>query len=410
MKWGKGRFAEITVRSVILLLLFQMVFAGVIYATPITQTEKEKKKSQDRLDSVNQEIDTLQKNKDFAAQQVSELEDKLTALLVTIQVLEEELEEKKVSLRAAENDYDRAAANERDQYDAMKKRIRYVYEKGEPDYLDILLKSNSLSDALCENEYFRQLYEYDQNMIIRYKEVRFRALELKNRLEEEKAEMEVMEQEYLAEKKELEQTVTAKKTEISDFNEQLERATTEAALYAEDIRKQTEKLRIMRAEERERLKQQARSRGSSPGTGNSFFGSPINDSPAKGNAGKQIVKSTGGTAEGRAIADYALQFVGNPYVWGGTSLTNGADCSGFVQSVYKHFGINIPRTSAEQSKYGPEVAFDDLQPGDLIFYAGHVAISIGDGRIVHASSAKEGIKISDDVTYRTILGIRRPRG
>lgn len=409
MKWGKGRFAETAVRSVILLLLFQMVFVGVIYATPITQTEKDKKKSQDKLDSVNQEIDTIQKNKDSATQQVSELEDKLTALLVTIQVLEEELEEKKVSLSEAEKAYDRAAADERGQYDAMKKRIRYVYEKGEPDYLDILLKSNSLSDALCENEYFRQLYEYDQNMILRYKEVRSQAEELKNRLEEEKAEMEVMEQEYLAEKKELEQTVTAKKAEISDFNEKLDKAKTDAALYAEDVRKQTEKLRVMRAEERERLKQQARNKGNRSENGTST-GSQFNRNPAKGNTGKQIVKSTGGTAEGRAIADFALQFVGNPYVWGGTSLTNGADCSGFAQSVYKHFGISIPRTSAEQSQYGQKVAFDALQPGDLVFYAGHVAISIGDGRIVHASSAKEGIKISDDVTYRTILGIRRPRG
>lgn len=409
MKWGKGRFAEKAVRSVILLLLFQMVFAGVIYATPITQTEKEKKKSQDRLDSVNQEIDTIQKNKDFATQQVSELEDKLTALLVTIKVLEGELEEKKVSLRAAESDYDQAAADERDQYDAMKKRIRYVYEKGEPDYLDILLKSNSLSDALCENEYFRQLYEYDQNMILRYKEVRSQAEKMKNRLEEEKSEMEVMDQEYLAEKKELERTVTAKKAEITDFNEKLQKAKTDAAIYAEDVRKQTEELRIMWAVERERLKQQARNNGNKAETGNSS-GSLFNKSPAKANTGKQVVKSTGGTAEGRAIADYALQFVGNPYVWGGTSLTNGADCSGFAQSVYKHFGISIPRTSAEQSQYGPKVAFDDLQPGDLVFYAGHVAISIGDGRIVHASSAKEGIKISDDVTYRTILGIRRPRG
>ena len=87
---------------------------------------------------------------------------------------------------------------------------------------------------------------------------------------------------------------------------------------------------------------------------------------------------------------------------GGTSLTNGADCSGFVQSVYKNFGISIPRTSAEQSKFGKKVSFEDLQPGDLVFYAGHVVMSIGDGRIVHASSAKEGIKVGNDVTYRYI--------
>ena len=109
-----------------------------------------------------------------------------------------------------------------------------------------------------------------------------------------------------------------------------------------------------------------------------------------------------------AVVAYAKQFLGNPYVYGGTSLTNVADCSGVVQSVYKNFGISIPRTSAEQSKFGKKVSFEDLQPGDLVFYAGHVVMSIGDGRIVHASSAKEGIKVGNDVTYRTILDIRRP--
>ena len=114
------------------------------------------------------------------------------------------------------------------------------------------------------------------------------------------------------------------------------------------------------------------------------------------------------SGSGSAIADYATQFVGNPYVWGGTSLTNGADCSGFTQSVYAQFGYSLPRTSYEQQNWGTEVSYADAQPGDLICYGGHVAIYMGNGQIVHASNSRDGIKISNDATYRTILSVRRP--
>ena len=120
------------------------------------------------------------------------------------------------------------------------------------------------------------------------------------------------------------------------------------------------------------------------------------------------MKSIGGTEFGRNVADYALQFVGNPYVYGGTSLTGGTDCSGYTQSVYRHFGVSIPRTSGEQSGFGREIPYEDMEPGDLVCYSGHVAMYIGGGRIVHASSRKEGIKVSNDPAYRTIVSTRRP--
>ena len=105
------------------------------------------------------------------------------------------------------------------------------------------------------------------------------------------------------------------------------------------------------------------------------------------------------------LCQYALQFVGNPYVWGGTSLTKGTDCSGFTSSVYKNFGMKIPRTSREQARAGKEIKISDAKPGDLIFYArgstiNHVAIYIGNGRVVHASNKREGIKTSA-IRYRT---------
>lgn len=119
------------------------------------------------------------------------------------------------------------------------------------------------------------------------------------------------------------------------------------------------------------------------------------------------VDSENTTEIGRKIADYAMQFIGNPYVYGGTSLTEGADCSGFVQSVYKHFGISLPRTSGEQGSFGRAVeGLEQAKPGDLVWYSGHIGIYIGGGKIVHASNPKNGI-ITSDATYRKILGIRR---
>ena len=120
-----------------------------------------------------------------------------------------------------------------------------------------------------------------------------------------------------------------------------------------------------------------------------------------------VVYATGGSELGQSVASYACQFVGNPYVYGGTSLTNGADCSGFVMSVYANFGVSLPHSSSGDRSVGTAVdGLANAQPGDIICYSGHVAIYIGNGQIVHASTAKTGIKISD-VNYRTPLGIRR---
>lgn len=114
-----------------------------------------------------------------------------------------------------------------------------------------------------------------------------------------------------------------------------------------------------------------------------------------------------GSEMGKAVAEYALQFKGNPYVYGGTSLTNGADCSGFVMSVYANFGVSLPHSSAADRSQGYKVeGLENAQPGDLICYSGHVALYIGNGQIVHASNKKTGIIVSQ-ADYRKILAIRR---
>ena len=120
-----------------------------------------------------------------------------------------------------------------------------------------------------------------------------------------------------------------------------------------------------------------------------------------------VITSGSGSELGKSVADFACQFVGNPYVWGGTSLTNGADCSGFVMSVYNNFGVSLPHSSSADRNVGSAVSgLENAQPGDIICYSGHVGIYVGNGQIVHASTEKTGIIVSS-ASYRSILSIRR---
>lgn len=186
-------------------------------------------------------------------------------------------------------------------------------------------------------------------------------------------------------------------------------------IYQEAESKEEEEARLKKEEE-ERLRAEAeRAAQASAVRGEASSNKAKSRQVSSGDRSSQNTQSaqssqasaTTASGMGQSIANYALQFVGNPYVYGGTSLTNGADCSGFVMSVYKHFGINLPRTSDEQGKCGTNAGgLANAVPGDLVSYSGHIGIYIGNGQIVHASSAKTGIKVSN-ANYRTILSVRR---
>lgn len=160
-----------------------------------------------------------------------------------------------------------------------------------------------------------------------------------------------------------------------------------------------EKARLAKEEAARKAAQEAAKKAASKSSGSST-------SESSSSGGKTYAPPSG-SASGQAVVNFALQFVGNPYVYGGTSLTNGADCSGFVMSVYKNFGVSLPHSSAADRSVGATVnGLENAQPGDIICYSGHVGIYAGNGQIVHASTSRTGIIVSS-ATYRSILSIRR---
>ena len=354
----------------------------------------------------------------------------MVRLLALKDILESDMEELKTQIQEADRDYRQAEEKRQRQYDILKKRIQFLYEEGDITYLDILLKAKNIGDVVSQTEYFRQLYEYDQEILQRYEKLKQEAAGQKELLEEKQSQLEVMEEENESQQKELVGFIAARQKESSGFALELEAAQARAAQAAGEVIRKTEEIRILRArqeeerirQEKERIRQEQESAGQEsgaagrepggagrePGDAGQESGSAGTAQDSAGTAGGRSVKSIGGTEFGRNVADYALQFVGNPYVYGGTSLTGGTDCSGYTQSVYRHFGVSIPRTSGEQAGFGREIPYEDMEPGDLVCYSGHVAMYIGGGRIVHASSRKEGIKVSNDPAYRTIVSIRRP--
>lgn len=416
-----------------------MIFTNVVNvsASPISDAKNKKKDAEKKLNAINEDIEDIEDQKEDLEQEAEEYEQQLVDLLVTIQIINHDIENKEDEIETAKAEYEVALAKQEKQQWAMNKRIKYMYEKGDMNYMQILLESKKFSDAVNKSTYSEKLYAYDRYQLYLYEQTKEEVIEKQKALDEDMAELEEIKLDAVSQEEELQALVDEYSENIENFEEQLSGAKEKASQYKEQIQKQSEQIKALEAEEqrkaleaakkkaeeeakrkaeeeaRRKAEEEARAREEEE-SGQSEESSDNGDNNDEGNSsgsessdgGSSGSSSSGGSAKGQEIANFACQFVGNPYVPGGTSLTEGADCSGFTMAVYNNFGLSLPRSSYAQAGYGREVSYSEAQPGDIIYYGGHVGIYIGNGLIVHASTQATGIKISNAL-YRSIITVRR---
>ena len=414
------------------------------------------------------QVETLENQKSEVEAQADSINSQLVSLLVSYKALQQDIENQQVRIGEVGQDLAVAQENEQKQYEDMKLRIKYMYENGDASFAEAILTATSYSDLVNKSEYVEKVHGYDRNKLMEYVQTKEEVANLKTELEGEQADMEVMAQEMNSQKTNLESTLTQMRAQIADFDTQLANAQAEAD--AKVARMQEEQQLAQSKSENQAGNgssanqvvsaantgttkptggnatsstgntttpstgntgaQKPAGGNTTPSTGNTTTPSTGNVStttpstgntatPTTGNTGTTTKPSTGSSSNtskpsnasvGQKIANKGCEYIGNPYVYGGNSLTNGIDCSGFVQQIHAKYGISTPRNSTSLRYGGKAVAVSDMMPGDVVCYEGHVAIYIGGGQIVHASNSKPypagGIKTSN-AYYRTIVAVRR---
>ena len=416
-------------------LLF-MLTAEPVLATTISGLQEDIKRNQSQLNNVNQQIAGYQDAQEGVEEEISDLDAEMVALLTDINLIQEAITEKEEDIANTQVAYDEAVAEKDEQYESMKVRIKFMYEKGDQSYLQLFLGAQSMSDMMNKAHYIEQLYEYDRTLLEQYEATVQQVAQLQDRLEEEKSELVTSKTELEEQQDYVNEVLEQKRQEYENYNAVLAKAKREAAAYTAKIKQETAQIRKLEEEERKRREEEERKRKEEeerrrkqeeerrkaeqeangeqqddPGTTDDEDTSETEDKTEKSDDSKKPDDTSGkpassGSSKGQEIAKFACKYVGYPYVAGGTSLTNGADCSGFVLAVYKNFGYSLPRSSYAQSGAGRGVSYSEAQPGDIIYYGGHVGIYIGNGQIVHASTERSGIKITS-ATYRNIITVRR---
>lgn len=435
----KRRFIKFI--SIMTALTMLVVVAEPVSAATISDLQNQKAENEKKLESVNQQISDYKGAQADIGSEIEELDAEMVTLLTDINLIEEAIADKEAEIAQTQSDYDAAVATKDEQYESMKIRIKFMYEQGDVSYLQLFTEALNVSDMINKAHYVEELYEYDRKLLEEYQAVVEEVAALQDELEEEKSELQTSQYELVEQQAYVEEVLAQKKEEYENYAVVLAKAKQEAAAYTTKIKQETAQIQKLEEEERRRKEEEERKRKeeeerkkaeqeallaaqdsqnaqteesdsdaadsdsqSDADSASSSNSSTTSSSSSSGQTSSST--SSSGSSKGQQIANYACQFIGNPYVAGGTSLTNGADCSGFVMAVYQAFGYSLPRSSYAQSGVGKAVSYSEAQPGDIIYYGGHVGIYIGNGQIVHASTERTGIKITS-ATYRSIITVRR---
>lgn len=363
------------------------------------EAERKRDEARDALDDTKKDIENLKVDEIDVKNDLKTAAAKLDSLVSKQEKLKTDIKSKQAEIEQADQELTEAKRVEKEQYEAMKLRIQYMYENSTDNSAwTAIIESRGISDMINRIEYASDINRSDRELMDAYEAAVQKVEDWTVQLAEQMDKLLGMKEDYESQQKDLDTLILALEQKRSDYADQLASAQKQAEDYRNTI---SEQEAIIRAEEAKAAQQnpdtyEGGGSGASGGLGDDSYLQDPDCNPAN-------------TTEvsGEAVVSYALQFVGNPYVWGGNSLTNGCDCSGFVHLVYQHFGIATPRYSQSFKTVGKPVAYQNMRAGDVVVYPGHVAIYIGNGCIVEAQSTRAGITSYRPVNCHTITAIRR---